>query len=26
VSRTVAALRECGIPDLALEDLLRRCT
>lgn len=26
VTRTVAALRECGMPDLALEDLLRRCT
>ncbi|HTJ95609.1 MAG TPA: gamma-glutamylcyclotransferase [Pararobbsia sp.] len=26
VTRTVAALRECGMPDLALEDLLNRCT
>ena len=26
VTRTVAALRECGMPDLALEDLLRRCS
>jgi cation transport protein ChaC len=25
VSRTVAALRECGMPDRALEALLRRC-
>jgi len=26
VSRTVEALRECGMPDRALEALLRRCT
>jgi glutathione-specific gamma-glutamylcyclotransferase len=25
ITRTVAALRESGMPDLALEDVLRRC-